>query len=50
MKANEIFLIIVVGVVTTIVGNIVWQRMQRTRSADVLSLVPKTADCGCGCS
>lgn len=47
MKGNDILLIILVGVVTTIIGNIVWQRMQRTNSASVLSLVPKSADCGC---
>lgn len=49
MKGSDVFLIIVVGVITTIIGNIVWKRMERTNSADVLTLVPKTG-CGCGCS
>lgn len=48
MKASDVFLVIVVGVVTTIIGNILWRRMERNNTATILPF-PKPADCGCGC-
>jgi hypothetical protein len=49
MRGNEVLLVIVIGVVTTVIGNLIWRRIERTNSARVLTMVPKTG-CGCGCS
>lgn len=49
MKSKDVFLIIVVGVITTIIGNIVWKRMEARGPARVLAF-EKAGGCGCGCS